>query len=98
MTARVYISGPMSGLPDFNRPAFFRAAGELRFQGHKVVNPAELDVPDDTPWPLLMRASLRGLLECDTIHMLPGWYRSRGAQLEHAIAIALGMTVTGAHS
>ena len=98
MTARIYISGPMSGLPEYNRPAFYRAAAELRFQGHEVVNPAEMTMPDCTPWPLLMRACLRDLVDCDAIHMLPGWYRSRGAQLEHAIAIALGMTITGAHS
>lgn len=98
MTARVYISGPMSGLPDFNRPAFYRAAAELRFNGCKVFNPAEMNVPDDTPWPTLMRYCIRDLVDCDTIHMLPGWYRSRGARLEHAIALTLGMAVTGAHS
>lgn len=39
---RIYISGPMTGLPDNNRPAFDAAAKRLREQGHFVINPAEL--------------------------------------------------------
>lgn len=38
---RIYIAGPMSGLPEFNYPAFNRAAAVLRAQGHHVENPAE---------------------------------------------------------
>ena len=41
-----------------------------------------------------MRLGLRGLLDCDEIVMLPGWERSRGARLEHLVAVELGMTVT----
>ena len=39
---RVYVSGPMTSLPDHNRPAFDAAAKRLREQGHFVINPAEL--------------------------------------------------------
>ena len=39
---RIYISGPMTGKPDHNRPAFDAAAKRLREQGHFVINPAEL--------------------------------------------------------
>ena len=38
----VYLSGPMTGLPDFNRPAFHAAAAALRAQGYVVINPAEV--------------------------------------------------------
>ena len=37
----VFISGPMSGLPNNNYPAFDAAAERLRSEGHSVVNPAE---------------------------------------------------------
>ena len=40
---RVYISGPMSGLPELNFPAFHAAAASLRAKGLDVVNPAEIN-------------------------------------------------------
>lgn len=44
---RIYIAGPMSGLPHFNFPAFYAVAEALRAQGHDVVSPAELDDAED---------------------------------------------------
>lgn len=39
---RVYVSGPMTSMPERNIPAFNAAAKRLREQGHFVINPAEL--------------------------------------------------------
>ena len=37
---RIYISGPMTGMPEHNFPAFHAAADRLRKAGWSVVNPA----------------------------------------------------------
>jgi hypothetical protein len=38
-----YLAGPMSGLPQFNFPAFYAGATDLRGRGYEIVSPAELD-------------------------------------------------------
>lgn len=40
---KVYVAGPMRGIPEFNFPAFNLAAKNLRADGHVVFNPAERD-------------------------------------------------------
>lgn len=37
---KIYVAGPMSGLPEFNFPAFFAAEEKLRAEGWTVFNPA----------------------------------------------------------
>lgn len=42
MTKLLFLSGPMRGFPELNRPAFHVAAKLLRDHGYHVVSPAEL--------------------------------------------------------
>jgi hypothetical protein len=98
MTVRIYISGPMTGIQQFNFPAFNAKAAELRSQGMDVVNPAEFGEGDGLTWSEYMRKDIRALMDCNGIYMLPGWMRSRGALLEHHIATELGFSVMGAQA
>lgn len=89
----IYISGPMTGIPDENRPAFNEVAQALRTAGHDVFNPAENGLPATATWAQHMRADITALMDCDSILLLPGWQYSKGATLELVIALDLGMTV-----
>lgn len=41
----IYLSGPMTNMPDLNFPLFHTTAPSLQAAGHTVTNPAELN-PD----------------------------------------------------
>jgi len=97
LAKRVYISGPMSGLPEFNYPAFHAAAAELRTYGLHVENPAESPEPECKSWLGFMRLAVAQLATCDIVVTLPGWENSRGAKVEVALAIGLGLLVVPLH-
>ena len=88
---RVYVAGPMSGMPSHNFPAFNAAADALRAQGWHVENPADHGVVNGVTWADYMHADVCMLASCGAIYLLPGWSKSRGASLEAHIAAALGM-------
>ena len=84
MKPHIYISGPMSGMPELNFPAFHEAARLLRDAGYTVTNPAELDAQDAgkvMTWEQYMRRDIVALMQCDGIATLTGWSNSRGATL-----------------
>jgi hypothetical protein len=86
---RIYIAGPMTGLPDYNYPAFNAEARVWRCRGFEVENPAE--GPELPSWAAYMRRALRQLLTCEAIVLLPGWTRSKGATVEWMLASLLGL-------
>lgn len=90
----VYIAGPMTGIPEFNYPAFHAAAKLLRAVGYTVVSPAEIHGNDtERPWEDYLRRDLVALMSCDALALLPGWSGSRGARLEKHVADELGMPI-----
>jgi hypothetical protein len=88
---RIYIAGPMSGMPDFNYPAFHAEAARLRALGLHVESPAEN--PRQESWEAYMKASIRQMLTCDAVLLLPGWENSRGAGIEYRLAVTVGMEI-----
>lgn len=91
---RLYLSGPMTGLPALNFPAFHAEAARLRALGYDVVNPAELNPDARLPWATCMRNDIKALCDCDLLALMPGWENSAGAHLELHIAHRIGIRVT----
>lgn len=91
---RIYISGPMTGKPGLNFPAFKAEEQRLQSLGYVVINPAELNIDDDKKtWHECMRTDLAALLTCDTLALLDGWQQSAGAHLEMHVAHRVGMEI-----
>lgn len=91
---KVYLAGPMTGLPDYNYPAFFQAAEFLRERGLLVENPAEhAQRNPQSFWEGYMRQALKVMLDCDELYLLPGWGKSNGANIEHNLALDLNMPI-----
>ena len=97
----VYLSGPMSELPDYNRAAFAQAEKELYALGAwYVFNPCEYWRADgntlpDWSYADFMRADLHmltsgtpGKRQFDLVVLLDGYASSRGARLEASVAEA----------
>lgn len=92
----VYVSGPMTGIKNNNAPAFNAAARALRRLGYKVVNPAEYDsaLGKGMSWTDCLRRDLALICnKCSVMALLPGWERSKGANLEVYVAEKLGMAI-----
>jgi len=102
---KVYLSGPMSGLPGDNFPAFNKVTSMLRSFGIDVVNPAELNPgvgrpgPDASPrevrayWHKCIRVDTCELTYCDAIVLMPGWQYSDGAHSELSTARDCGLQI-----
>jgi hypothetical protein len=103
--SRLYLAGPMRGIPNFNFPAFHEAAKLLRAEGHEVFSPAEKgEEAILTANPGLQenmdfrrkvfKLDLAWICEhADAVALLPGWEKSSGSRAEKAAAEAIGLTI-----
>ena len=101
---RIYIAGPMRGLPDYNFPAFDAARDFLAGLGHDVINPADLDrvsgavvesgghVAANSLFSVedVLRRDFAAICSCDAVAFLPGWERSSGSLAERRVAVDVG--------
>lgn len=91
---RLYIAGPMSGLPGFNYDTFSAVEHAIRVHGEFMpLNPARnfAGRDDAATYGEYLREDLRLLAVADGICLLPGWEDSPGAALENLIAAYLGL-------
>jgi len=80
----VYLAGPMSGIPQSNKPAFHRMERMLSRFGFHVLSPANYDGEHTYEW--YMEQDIRKLLDARAVVLLSGWQGSVGATLEYSVA------------
>ena len=97
---RIYIAGPMTGMPDLNRAEFRKAVDSIwetsketaiGFNPHQVADMLGWD--ERTPVKTIASVLLGDLIDCDAIYMLRGWENSKGARAEHAVAAWIGLEI-----
>lgn len=94
--AKIYIAGPITGKPNYNKEAFEEAEHFLSLLGHTVLNPSNhtpLVNPEAIRHEQYLEICFKMLDCCDTIYMLDGWQHSKGALLEYEYALDHGMTI-----
>lgn len=107
--ARIFLAGPMTGLPSYNFPAFMRTANVLMEQGYSVWNPAERAMNLDNFNPMTdkakplrhyLRRSMDALYSVshpiDAVAVMHGWEISNGTRLEMWAALSCGILVIDA--
>lgn len=93
---RMYLSGPMTGLVGKNVAHFNTMSRRLHTKGFDVFNPAV--IPHGKGYAGCMKECLPAIFTCQTMAVLKGWEKSKGARLEVAIARAIDMPVVDAYT
>lgn len=89
---KVYIAGPVSGLPYDEAVKRFAAAEAVLSIDYQVINPTKI-CRACWSWYRCMVVCLWALRKCNRIALLPGWENSRGARIELFTAILLGKDI-----
>lgn len=97
---KIYVAGPVSGVPNHNKKAFADACNRLSLSGVQTINPIELCAPiasnwrgtDQELWNACMKRNIEELVKADAVALLPGWQDSAGATFEREIALKLSIT------
>lgn len=105
-TEKVYIAGPMSGIDNYNAPAFY--TGEeymisMGIPGKNIFNPIRSEMSirvqegefmGQEAYRKCMQEDLNWICEHATMmYMLQDWENSKGARAEHATALCLGLRI-----
>lgn len=89
---KVYLSGQITEKKNYKGLFAFTEELVKLCDTLRIFNPAS-QIPDSLNYEEAMKRCVAALVEYDTIVMLPGWSVSKGAKIEHDIALACGMSV-----
>ena len=91
----VFIAGPMTGLPDWNRAAFYEAEEVLTGADIESINPASLAfiIPEYASHEMFVDTTCALVKHCQAVVRLPGWENSTGVKRELAAAVKHGVPV-----
>lgn len=79
----VYISGKMTGLPDYNRSGFEKIELTLTLLGYNAINPLKLFcITEKKRYKEYLRKDLTVMLQCDAVFVMDNWKNSKGAIIE----------------
>lgn len=98
---RVFLSGPMTGIKDYNFPLFNHIAEVLRKCGYEVVNPVDICkkykkeriLSDKAVFDAMIAEQQESEQTCNALVLLPGWENSKGVRLELKTAIEKNMHI-----
>lgn len=103
MSRRIYIAGPMTGVPGWNYEAFESAAEKLTADGWDVYDPVQIgemhglkydaDEQDPEILPYVIKAELGFVARSDAIYLLKGWEKSIGTRRELLVALGCGLEI-----
>lgn len=92
----IYIAGPMTGLPEWNREAFIHADMFLTSLGKTVISPIRMQpvfIPERIAHEQYMKICLAMIDAAEAIYFLTGWELSKGATAEHKYAFKNGKKI-----
>lgn len=100
---KLFISGPMTGLPNYNFDRFNEVEAEIRGGNPRIeiVNPVticrrfkkELVLSDKRVFDAMIAEQQKEERTCNAILLLDGWQKSKGVRLELKTAIECGMDI-----
>lgn len=96
---KVYVAGPITGIPDGNRPQFEAAVFWLRANTHwEIISPLEMDTPEEfvatmtdhygsVYWQRMVE-DFKMVVSVDGLVLLAGWEKSKGVRIEVLTALS----------
>jgi hypothetical protein len=94
-TKKVYISGKISDLEyKVAYSNFEKAEKEINEKANCYpINPIKIEHIHDLSWESYMVEDIKALFGCQAIYMLTNWGQSKGARIERAIALEMGLEI-----